>query len=715
MAKLPDLVIDIGHQNVKILQIQVGKKGGVRVVKAGIEPLIAAEGDEEDSQYQRMQETIPILMQRLGIKGKRAIVSLPGRSAFTRRLRVPLVRGRQLKRIVQYEARQHIPFPLDQVNLDYQVTESAGGDLAELEINLVAIRREIADAYAKSLKKCGIRPDIIEVSPLSIYNAYAATPHRSKDEVTAVVSIGASSTDIVIEQNGVMQFMRSAPVAGYSLTKLLAKSLDISLEQAEQIKKRPTSEFTESEEGVSAEKVSSVLEKGFEQIVTEIRRSFDFYVSQPDALPVTRVFLCGGTVHMEGSVEFLEDRLGVPVKFLDGTEVEGLQFPEEFREMLKYETALAGMAARVEGKASCALSFAPQAIKDSLEFERRTPVFGLMALLIAAMIGGSFYFLDKMLATKANAVDLVEEIVKPSQKYSKELQQVRLEQDLFNNRYARIQLVADKRGVLTRIYLEVQKLVPQDIWLESIEVTSRKMTIKGKALNGERVTAYIQRMIMSPFFDIEAVVLAELSPSMEDSGAAPQMDFKIVINKFNTPTEEEIQFVEDFRKLMKEGEVLQIKFEHATPDNPDTDANLIVGVYEQNDNEKVALIRKIYSSLLKSKDETVKTLDLRFHDRESNLVDHITADRDLVAAFYDKTKTQDDLIQGFKKITPSPSPTPSPTPTPEPEEAAEQSASMGGYGAYGMGGMMGGYGGMPGAGAAAPAAGGGAAAGAAAE
>ena len=687
MAKLPDLVIDIGHQNIKVLQIQVGKKGDVRVVKAGSEPFIATEGEEEETQYQRIQETLPILLQRLGIKGKRAIVTLPGRSAFTRRLRVPLVRGRQLKRIVQYEARQHIPFPLEQVNLDYQVTE-VPGDAAELEINLVAVRREIADAYTKSLKKCGIRADILEVSPLSIYNAYAATPHRDPEEVTAVVLIGATSTDIVIEQNGVMQFMRSAPVAGNTLTKLLAKNLDISLDKAEVLKKKPSSDLNDTEEGVSAQQVSAILEKGFDQIVTEIRRSFDFYVSQPDALPVTRLFLCGGATHMEGVNEFLEDRLGMPVQFLDGTEIEGIQYADEFKGMVQYEAALAGMAARAAGRGSCGLSFSPQTVKDRLELERRAPMFFVMGVLIAGMIGGSVYFLDKMLATTASAVERVDEIVAPSQEFSPELNRVRNEQELFNSRYGRINDVAEKRGLLTRIYLEVQNLVPQDIWLDSIDVTSRKMTIKGKALNEERIYSYIQNLIMSPFFDNEVVVLTDASPSNEAVG---QLDFSIGIDRYNTPTEEEIKFVDEFRKLTKDGEILLIKFVHSNPEDPTTDANLIVGTYELDEADKITLISKIYSCLLKSKDETVKTIDLRFHDRESNLTEHLVVSVELVKAFRDKTKTQEDLITGFQQFTPSPSPKPTATPTPE-QEGEESSSSMGmyGMGMYGMG--MGGMG-----------------------
>ncbi len=690
MAKVPDLVIDIGHQNVKILQIQVGKKGGIRVIKAGVEPLIALEGEEEDSQYKRIQETFPILLQRLGIKGKRAIVTLPGRSAFTRRLKVPVVSGRQLGRIVQYEARQHIPFPLDQVNMDYQVSDNPGGDLTELEINLVAVRREIADAYVKTLKKCGIRADIIEVAPLSIYNAYAASVHQSDEEVTAIVSVGATSTDIVIEQNGSMQFMRSAPVAGNTLTALISKNLGISTEEAEKLKMKPASEFGETEGDISAEKVSAILEKGFDQIVTEVRRSFDFYVSQPDALPVTRIFLCGGTIRMEGAIEFLEDRLGVPVQILDGTEIEGLEGSDQDKSMLKYEASLVGMAVRAAGKASCGLSFAPEYIKDRLEFERRSPMFLLMAALLVVMIGGSIFFLDKMLTVTADAIEQVNEIVEPSKEFNPILSKVRTEQNNFKERYTRINQVAEKRGLLTRIYLEVQNLVPQDMWLDSIELTSRKFTITGKALNDERITSFYQNLCLSPFFDNEVVVLLDMSPSEDLSGSGSvQMDFTIAINRYNTPSDEDIRFVSEFRKITQQGDILLIKFDRETdPGNP----TLIIGVYQQKEKERIALIRKVYSCLMKSKDETVKTIDLRIHDRESNLEEHMKVSRELVAAFWDKTKTQEEFLKGFEQITPLPSPTPSHTPTPEAEGDEGASPMMGGYGMGGYG--MGGYG-MP--------------------
>jgi len=241
MAKIPQLVIDIGYQSIKVAQVR-STKNGVEVVKAGSEPLMLPPNSDQDVINQRIEETLPILLQRLGIKENRAIITLPGRAAFTRRLQVPVVRGRQLDRIIKYEAKQHIPFPLEQVNLDYQVS-SVGTESTELDIHLVAVRKEIAEAQVKILKKCGIRADIIETAPLSIYNAYAASTLRDPDEVTAIVSIGASSTDIVIEQKSQMQFMRSAPVAGNALTSLIAKKFDIAHEEAETLKSKSAEDY----------------------------------------------------------------------------------------------------------------------------------------------------------------------------------------------------------------------------------------------------------------------------------------------------------------------------------------------------------------------------------------------------------------------------------------------------------------------------------------
>ncbi|MEW6234982.1 MAG: type IV pilus assembly protein PilM [Candidatus Omnitrophota bacterium] len=706
MAKSPQLVIDIGQQQIKILQLKTSGKGGVGVVKAGRLALPVSPNADQDEFYLRVGETLPILLQQLDIKEKRAIVSLPGRAAFTRRLKVPVVRGRQLDRIIRYEARQHIPFPLEQINMDYQASKTPE-DILEMDVNLVAVRREFSDGYSKILKKCGIRSDILDAAPLCIYNAYASSQLRNPEEVTAIVCIGASSMDIVIEQNGSMQFMRSAPTAGASLTALLAKKFDISLDEAEQFKTKPAADYQDDGRGITPEKVSSTLEQGFERIVTEIRKSFDFYVSQAESHPVTRILVCGGTAKMEGTVEFLEDRLGVPVSFFDASSVEGVTIPDEYRSFLKNEPCLIGMALRAGGKSFSNLSFSPSHIKQRLELERRAPMLSLMALLLVVMLAGAIYFLNTMLNTRRQALAQASMIVNPGITASSNLRKVRDEQDNYNERFEKINQVAVKRGNLTRIFLEVQRLIPEYVWLESIELTSSKMTIKGRALNDEKIAAYIKNLYMSPFFDNNAVVYKEADIISDPlNPAQTQIQFTIDLIRFNKPSEEEISFVNDLRSRTQETTILLVKFEREKPDDNTSPSTALLGVFaEESVKEEINLLSKVFASLVASKDETVKMIEIRFHNRGNEEVRRIQVSRESIAKFKDGRLSQEDFEKEFTLITPSPSPTPSPTPTPDLEDAG---ASAGMYGMYGMmGGMMGGVGGGAAAAPAeAPAAGG---------
>ncbi len=140
------------------------------------------------------------------------------------------------------------------------------------------------------------------------------------------------------------------------------------------------------------------------------------------------------------------------------------------------------------------------------------------------------------------------------------------EQKEYDERIERIQKVAEKRGGLTRVFLEIQRLVPQDIWLENIAMTSKSMTIKGRALNDEKISTYLQNLSMSPFFEINAVVATDVSVAAGTTGSGQsQMDFTIEILQFNDPTEQEVKFVEEFRKETQDQDisVLLVRFDRA--------------------------------------------------------------------------------------------------------------------------------------------------------
>jgi len=329
------------------------------------------------------------------------------------------------------------------------------------------------------------------------------------------------------------------------------------------------------------------------------------------------------------------------------------------------------------------------------------------------MLAGAIYFLNTMLNTRREALAQASMVVQPGITAAPKLTKARAEQDNYNERFEKINQVAVKRGNLTRIFLEVQRLIPEYIWLESIELTSSKMTIKGRALNDEKISTYIKNLYMSPFFDNNAVVYKEadiitdpLNPSQT------QIQFTIDLIRFNKPSEEEIAFINDLRARTQDTTILLVKFERQNPDDNTSPSTALLGVFaEESVKEEINLLSKVFASLVASKDETVKTIEIRFHNRGNEEVRRIQVSRDSISKFKDGRLSQEDFEKEFTLITPSPSPTPSPTPTPNLEDAG---ASAGMYGMYGMGGMggmggmMGGMGGAPGAAApaAAPAAGG---------
>lgn len=687
MAKSPNLVIDIGNQNIKVMQLKPSKDG-VEVVKIGSEVLNVASNADQEALNAAIQETLPVLLQSLGIKEKRALVSIPGKAAFTRQIKIPVVRGKQLARIIKYEAKQQIPFPLEQVNLDYEAHDSIS-EIPELDVSLVAVRKEVADGYASALKKCGIRADVIDASPLAIFNAYAASSKRDTNEVTAVVSIGSSSTDIAIEQNGRMTFIRSATLAGNTLTSMLAKKFGVSEEEAEGLKWKSEEDYGDDED--KAAEVAAVLEKGFEKIITEIRRSFDFYVSQPDSEPVSRVYLCGNTVNIGGVTDFVEESLGVPVDIFSASDVDFVSVAPEHKKTIGLDAELIGLAVRASGRAACAMSFAPAHIKQRLELERRSPMLLSMLIVIVAMIGGSYYFLDGLIQKQANAVNRMEQIVNPSEEVLPDLRNAREKQQEYIDRITRIDQVANKKGELTRVFLEVQRLIPRDIWLDSIEWSYGTKVLHGRALSYEGIANYLRDLAMSPYFNNNAVALTETTFEPDPVTGRTQTVFKISIFEFRTPTESEIKFVEEFRALTTDTTILITEFERTNPEDPESEAKLIVGCFDFDDNSgRLGFLRKVKKALEDSGDTTVTKIDLRFHDLQGDLVNHYVVSREDVTAWENRQSTDEELLQRFELFTPQPTPRPTPTPTP----GSDDGDSMGGYGYGGMGYGGMGYGGM---------------------
>ena len=259
-------------------------------------------------------------MKENGFPSRNVVTSLPGYQIFVRKLRVPEASGERLRKLIQYEARQMIPFPWDKIQVDYHTKKIP--DTNDLEILLVGSKKEIIADYMSFLRKSGLGLKHLDVSPVALYNFQKYIDPALEQETTALINIGAATTDISIVRDGILSFTRTAPVGGNDLTRTIGKNLNKDFKEAEHLKiqyGRIPMDYeigvaSESPEGMSEEKaVQHALVTGLERVVSEIRRTFDYYISQPDGVAISRVVVSGGTSLLQNIEAYLSDKLTVPV------------------------------------------------------------------------------------------------------------------------------------------------------------------------------------------------------------------------------------------------------------------------------------------------------------------------------------------------------------------------------------------------------------------
>lgn len=434
------LGVDLGTSSVKIAEVVL--EGGVaKVVRAvevdtNVTPAMSA-----DERRAAIIAAAKDAIKQGGFKTKNAVFGVSGLKVFIRRFTLPSASEERLRRIVLYEAKEQIPFPLDMTELQYQFfpPREGGGDV---DVLLVAIRRDDVLDYMKTADKLGLTGVFVSVSPFALFNTHSlmrlpaaivaeriqamrAKPGKKGakkkaepaadaieeglsegamsdfvfEEVKAYVNIGASSVDISIARNAKDSFLgfnRTPPVGGVELTRAIMSNLDIqSYSDAERIKRTSTKvmgfDFGFEEEGEVNEEASMAVTDALERVVNEIRRTTEYYISQPDGVAVDSIELSGGQAQLPSIAPFIEERLTVPTNVVESVpEGSGLVWGEG-KKITPFLVAI-GYALQGVGLARISVDFLPSERKITRDFPYKAVavmVFLVIGMVAIAMQSGS--------------------------------------------------------------------------------------------------------------------------------------------------------------------------------------------------------------------------------------------------------------------------------------------------------------------------------------
>ncbi len=310
--------IDIGQAAFKALRCQLD--GGQVVADAFdyIEyPKILSQPEAEPEKM--IQDAIQQFLSRNDVKGYRIALAVPGQSGLAKFFKPPPVDAKKIPEIVKYEARQQIPFALEDVIWDFQQMGGGAevdGFALETEVGLFAMKREQVYRAMRPFQEAGLELDIIQLAPLSIYNfvAYDVLGEQLAPEdydpdnppsSLVVLSMGTDTTDLVIT-NGFRVWQRSVPLGGNHFTKQLTKELKLTFAKAEHLKRN-------ARQAEDPKMVFQAMRPVFNDLVTEVQRSIGYFQGIDRKAKIGGVVVLGNAVKLPGLQQYLAKNLGYEV------------------------------------------------------------------------------------------------------------------------------------------------------------------------------------------------------------------------------------------------------------------------------------------------------------------------------------------------------------------------------------------------------------------
>jgi type IV pilus assembly protein PilM len=301
--------VDIGSSSIKVCEIREGRKGARSVVRFGYHPLPAQ--SIVDGHIMNSGAVLEGL-EKLFHKQRRKDVALriSGHSVIIKKVTMPLMTPAELKEQISWEAEQHIPFDVSDVELDYQVLRRRQEE-GQMDVLLVAAKKEEIQDLVNLATEAKLKPKVIDLDAFTVQNCFeAGYGVPPPDQSTVLLHVGASLTTINILSNSNTAFTRDIANGGNAITEEIQRQLSISQEEAEAYK-------CGSGGGIVPQEVPRIIQDVVQSLSGEIQRSLDFYLATSGEREVSRVVLSGGSARMEALKEAIAQRCRAPVEVLD--------------------------------------------------------------------------------------------------------------------------------------------------------------------------------------------------------------------------------------------------------------------------------------------------------------------------------------------------------------------------------------------------------------
>lgn len=296
--------LDLSDFSVKTLELE---KSGEALKIRSFSYVIIDKGCIEDGKIINKQRTCEAIKKAIGKSGPKKIntrkvfCSLPESKAFLRIISIPKISEAEAQEAIKWEIEASIPLTCDQVYFDWQFLGEREG---KLDVLTIAVSREIVDDYMEVLKLAGL--EVYGLEAESVANVRSLIPKDSnQEEACLIIDLGVQKATFIIAENSVPYFTSSIPFSCEEITDVIAKSLNVSHEEADKIRI-----FQGIEHSLETDSVFNLIKPFLENLSVEVEKTIDFYQSiSKRRKGIKKIIICNGGANLRGLLPYLTARL----------------------------------------------------------------------------------------------------------------------------------------------------------------------------------------------------------------------------------------------------------------------------------------------------------------------------------------------------------------------------------------------------------------------
>lgn len=478
------LAVDFGAGTLKLAEFEVNEVGGLKLVQYGTKSL-GLEGAQESTREQTVQRALQELVAERGVKARNANVCAPGFHVFSKFVKLPPVDTGKVGQIIEYEARQNVPFPLEEVAWDYQIVGTSA--TGELEVLLVAIKTDVVDGLFRVGDGGGLKLQLVDVSPAALCNSFRYNYGDLEAEgCSMLLDIGAKTSNLLFFEKGKF-YSRSINIGANSITQDFANEAKLKFNEAEaaKIEKGFVSlgGAYEEPEDPQAAAISKIARQVMTRLHIQVNQTIQFYRGQQGGTVPQRLFLSGGASVMAYTAQFFAEKLNIPVDYFNpfrNVQIDPAVNVEDLARVAHSFGEVVGLGLRNLAHCPVELNLMPETSIQRQEFQQKKPFLIAAMFTLVAIVFAIAWFHGKVVSIKETTLEELKQKVQPlmakqatMRTVQTELQNVKKQtdriSDLIEARRYWAELVNELRRIMIQAETKTKQKLNTDVglWIET--------------------------------------------------------------------------------------------------------------------------------------------------------------------------------------------------------------------------------------------------------